>query len=380
MTRHQAASRSKARVLVVDDDAEVRTVLVRAMQTLGHAVSEAADGTTALAVAQGHDLILMDVQMPGMSGFDVVARIRKTESGASLPILMITGQAGHAERLRALRAGANDFIGKPFDFAELRLRCGWLLTLKQAHDAIARHNAELEQAVRERTVDLERALDGERRGAAALQEAHLDTIRRLVTATEFRDSDTAAHIRRIGALAEQLALADGWRPGEARDLYHAAQMHDVGKVGVPDAILLKRGPLDLDERRAMEQHTIIGHRILRDSPSSLLQLGAVIALAHHERWDGTGYPQRLTGPSIPRPARITAIVDFFDALTSDRPYRSARPVAETVDVMRDERGRHFDPDLLDHFLVFVERSMPWAPAGVDHPDSETPPDAAGGPG
>ncbi len=344
--------KSQPRVLVVDDNGQVRAVLARAMQSLGYAVEQAADGEAALdKVGAGIDLILLDAQMPGMSGFDVVASIRAGSTGLAIPILMITGNAGHEERMRAIRAGANDFIGKPFDYAELRLRCNWLLALKEAHDTIARHNVLLEEAVAERTLALQRALGEAQTAHEEVLEAHLDTIRRLVAAAEFRDHDTAMHIRRIGDYAEELALAAGWSQSDARCIFHAAQMHDVGKVGVPDAILLKPGPLDADERRVMQLHTTIGHQILRDSPSPVIRLGAEIALSHHERWDGTGYPHGLAGGAIPVQARVTAIVDFFDALTSDRPYRKAFTAEETVRMMKEERGRHFDPGLLDIFLA-----------------------------
>jgi putative two-component system response regulator len=205
----------------------------------------------------------------------------------------------------------------------------------------------LERLVEERTATLKSALGRLESATSQLAVARDETVRAFARATEVRDLETGGHIERMsrycGVLAEPFGL-------HVPSIRSASQMHDIGKIGVPDSVLLKKGPLTMAERRVMERHTTIGYDLLRDSESELLKYGAVIALTHHERWDGNGYPAQLSGSDIPVEGRIAAVADVFDALTTDRVYRGAIPVGDAVDVMREERGRHFDPDILDHFL------------------------------
>jgi putative two-component system response regulator len=244
----------------------------------------------------------------------------------------------------------NDFVTKPFDVTELRLRSSWLLRLKEARDAIRRHRADLEETVEERTHALRKSLEATAEAQRGTHEAHLDTIRRLVIAAEYKDRDTAAHIERIGRYAEALGRAVGLAPRDVEILRHAAPMHDVGKIGIPDAVLLKPGKLDDDEWAVMKQHTTIGARILSDSPSKVLQVGEIIAQTHHEKWDGSGYPEGLEGEAIPLEGRICAVADVFDALTSNRHYRDGFPNDVVYDMMESQRGRHFDLTVLDAFF------------------------------
>jgi putative two-component system response regulator len=267
-----------------------------------------------------------------------------------LPIIMVTGLDSREDRLRAVEAGVNDFIAKPFELTELRVRCASLLRLKLATDAIKRHRSELEQTVQKRTADLRLALEGMAEAQRSTYAAHLDTIRRLVIAAEYKDRDTAAHIERIGLYSELIAATLGLAPGEVEVIRYAAPMHDVGKIGTPDAVLLKPGGLDPDEWAIMKQHTAIGARILHGSPSPVLQAGEVIALSHHERWDGSGYPGGLRGAAIPLAGRICAVADVFDALTSSRHYRDALPNDVVWEMMQTQRGRHFNAEVLDAFL------------------------------
>jgi len=262
---------------------------------------------------------------------------------------MVTGNTSQEDRLRAVKAGANDFVAKPVDETELHVRTNSLLERKEAQDAVKRQKEDLERQVEKRTADLRKALDNMASAQRLTNEAHLDTITRLVLAAEYKDVDTAQHIQRVSHIGELLGLRLILPPHEIELLRIAIPMHDVGKLGIPDHILLKPGKLDDAEFGVMKQHTEIGGRILNGSPSELLQAGETIALAHHEKWDGTGYPNGLKGNDIPLWGRICAVADVFDALTSERPYKKAFDVDRAVGIIKEGRGTHFDPELVDIF-------------------------------
>lgn len=338
-------------VLIVDDRTSGRTAMEALVSSLGYHVETARDGLEALArIRLGVDLVLLDLVMPGMDGFEVTSRIRYEYDHASLPIIVVSGLGERDDRVRALELGANDFVTKPIDPLELRVRMRTLLEMKAAGDALRRQQAHLEERVEERTRALRQALDDLVEATRRTEAAHRDTLYRLALAAEFKDEDTAAHLQRISSycrlLGEKLRLA----PGEIEVLTLAAPMHDVGKIGVPDSVLLKPGRLDDDEWVLMRQHPLIGGRLLANSGSRLLQMGEVIALHHHEKWDGSGYPHGRSGEDIHIWGRICAVADVFDALTSVRPYKRALTVEEAVGVMREGRGAHFDPHVLDLFL------------------------------
>jgi len=339
-----------ARILVVDDQPEPRRALGRVLEALGYHTEAAVDGEEALAkLPRGFDLVTLDAEMPLVDGFEVARRIRQNPATFNLPIIMVTGLAGRADRLRAFEAGVNDFLVKPFDLDEVRLRVHWLLKLKDAHDQLARHADELEMLVDQRTADLRQSLAETVAAERRTQEAHLDTIRRLVLAAEYKDYDTAAHIERIGRMSGITAEALGLPPREVDLIRLSTPMHDVGKIGVPDGILLKPGPLTADEWEIMRRHTVMGERLLAESPSELMQMGARVARSHHERWDGAGYPDGITGEAIPIVARICAVADVFDALATERRYRSALPLATVWGMMESEGAGHFDPQVLAAF-------------------------------
>ncbi len=341
----------RKRVLVVDDDRDGRRTLARVLRSFGHDVETARDGLEGIAkLDRDIDLVLLDAAMPGMDGYAVAARIRGDHAYGDLPIIMVTGLNGREDRLRAVEVGVNDFIAKPFDITELRLRSTWLLKMKEATDALKRHRAELEETVAERTVALRSALEETATAHRDTKAAHLDTIRRLVLAAEYKDRDTAAHIERIGLYCECLGRQLPLSPRDIEVIRHASPMHDVGKLGIPDAILLKPGKLTAAEWEVMKEHTIIGAHILSGSPSELLRAGAVIALCHHEWWDGSGYPHGLAGDEIPLFARICAVADYFDAVTTDRAYRKALANHTVYEMMAAARGTHFDPKVLDGFM------------------------------
>jgi len=340
------------RVLAADDQEETRRVLQRALTALGYEVEVASDGIEALAkLPLGADLVLVDARMPGLDGFEVARRIRADREHGDLPIIMVTGLDSREDRLRAVEAGVNDFIAKPFELTELRVRTESLLRLKEATDALKQHRAELEQTVAKRTGDLRLALEGMAEAQRNTYAAHLDTIRRLVIAAEYKDRDTAAHIERIGVYSELIATRLNLPPGEVEIIRHASPMHDVGKIGIPDAVLLNPRKLDAQEWEIMKTHTTIGARILHGSPSPVLKAGETIALSHHERWDGSGYPAGLRGEDIPLAGRICAVADVFDALTNNRHYRDALPNETVWEMLQSERARHFDPGVLDVFLA-----------------------------
>lgn len=345
-------------VLVVDDDEQVRTLHSRLLKSLGYRVETAADGVEALAkLALGIDLVLLDGQMPNMDGFEVASHIRarEAEHGGFLPIVMVSGLTGRSQHRRALEVGINDFVSKPIDGDELHLRIHWLLDLKRAHDRLNERSVSLERSVETRTMALRNALEQMSDARREIYDAHLDTIRRLTIAAEFKDQDTGDHIVRIGHYARVVAEALGTAPGFVETITHAAPLHDVGKLGIPDAILLKPGRLDEEELRVMRTHALLGAALLSDSKSKVIQMGKRIAEAHHERWDGRGYPHGIAGDDIPLEARICAVVDVFDALTMDRPYRGALPTDEVLVMMQAEAGAHFDPRVLSVFLANLDQ-------------------------
>jgi putative two-component system response regulator len=346
------------RILVVDDVEQNLALLGGLVRALGYEVETARDGLEALAkLALGVDLVLLDVMMPGLDGYEVARRVRADPRTHDLPIILVTVLDSREDRVKAIQAGASDFIAKPVDKTELLARISSQLKLKEAQDELKRGRAELEERVAQRTAALRRTLEETADANRRTWAAHVDTIRRLVLAAELKDPDIARHILRISRYSVALAKALRMSPGETEVLGHAVTMHDVGKIGIPDAILFKRGALDAEERAVMESHTLIGSRILADSPSELMRRGQVVALTHHERWDGTGYPRRLRGEEIPLEARICAVVDVFDAMTTARPYRVALPLEEAIAEMRRGKGLHFDPRLLDLFMDRLDEML-----------------------
>jgi len=339
------------RILIVDDVELNRELLEDMVASLGHKPEMARDGVEALAKLKlDIDLVLLDVMMPVMDGFEVARRIRQDPDTSDLPIVMVTALTSKEDRLLSVQAGANDFITKPVDKTELQVRTESLLKMKEAQDAIKRHRAMLEETVQKRTASLRKALEETAEAQRRTHRAHLDTIKRLAIASEYKDEDTAAHIHRMSNYCAMIARILHLLPGEVELILHASPMHDVGKIGVPDTILLKPGKLDKDEWDIIKQHSTMGSRILIGSSSELLQAGEVIALSHHEKWDGSGYPKGLKGEDIPFMGRITAVADVFDALTSERPYKKAFSNEKAYEILREGRGTQFDPKVLDAFF------------------------------
>ena len=335
-------------VLVVDDEEVVRRVLAKFLRNMGHTALVAEDGVEALAkLSPEVDLIYLDCELPGADGVELTRLIREQQEYAAIPIIMISGHGDRSTRIRALAAGVNDFLTKPFDTVELRLRTDTLLQLKHSRETLEQQRANLESLVAERSAAVNKALGEVERQRDQLRQAHQETLDRLALAAEYKDRDTASHIHRVGGLCALLAQRWGCEPDEVELIRMAAPLHDVGKLGIPDDILMAPRRLTPEEREIMEGHAEIGARILGGSDSEVLRAAEEIARAHHEWWDGSGYPRGLRGEEIPLPGRITAVADVFDALTSRRPYKKAFTNDESLDIMRKGRGTQFQTELFD---------------------------------
>ena len=348
------AKLASAGILVVDDEQQNVSLIERLLQREGF--TNVTGSTEPQRVVDlfheiAPDLLVLDLNMPFLDGFGVMEALAPhVPPDAYFPILVITGDATAEARHRALSMGAKDFLNKPIDRTEVVLRVRNLLQTRFLHMELQVQNVLLEDKVRKRTENLAQAVRDLERSHEAIRLSQEETVRRLAMAAELRDDDTGQHVHRMSGYVALLAERVGV-PAERRELIRlASQMHDVGKIGIPDAVLLKPGPLDKDERAIIETHSQIGFDILRDSHSELLRTGALIALTHHERFDGTGYPRGLKGREIPIEGRLATIADVFDALTSDRVYRKAFSVEESVDMMAKGRGTQFDAELLDVFL------------------------------
>ena len=342
---------SPKRILIVDDDQVTRAVTQALVAAQGYETELAADGIEGLAkVRLGIDLVLLDVVMPGLDGFEVCRRIRRDPAGRDVPVIMLTSMASLDDRLNAVEAGANDFIAKPVDETEFRIRSASLLKLKDTQDALKSYQAHLEELVKQRTASLRAALEQMAEAQRVAYLAHLDTVERLAIVAEYKDRVTARHIERMSHYCAVIAQGLKLPPGEVELIQHASRMHDLGKIAVPDVILGKPSGLDAPEWVVMREHATIGGSILANSTSELLQAGRVIALSHHERWDGKGYPLGLVGEDIPLWGRICAVADTFDAVTSERSYKPAYSNDIALRILREESGKQFDPRIVEVFI------------------------------
>jgi putative two-component system response regulator len=347
----------QAHILVVDDEAANLRLLEHVLRSTGY---ECITTTTSPEEALQHiersvfDLILLDLHMPGMSGYDLLRRVREHDTSMHTPVLVLTADVSREARERALGLGARDFLTKPFDRIEAGLRVRNLLEVRALHRQLEDHNSLLEKRVRERTAELWKALQAVERKELEIRRGQAETVMRLAIAAEYRDDDTAQHIHRMSRYCRALAQAAGIEEQAVELIGVASVMHDVGKIGIPDAILLKPGGLTKTERETMQEHARIGYQILSGSDSKLLQMAARIALSHHERWDGRGYPEGRVGTDIPVEARVAAIADVFDAITTDRVYRKAMPFPKAIAVLQEGKDSQFDPGLIDTFFEHMD--------------------------
>ncbi len=327
-------------VVILDDQSVSRMILEELIQSIDTNIhiESFADPIEALDWAKhnAHDLVITDYKMPNMDGVEFTRWLRKIPSRADIPIVVITCMNEKSVRYRALEAGATDFLIKPFDHYECKARCRNLLKLR-SQQAIIKDRAQwLEDEISKKTSDIE--------------QREKDTLLRLARAGEYRDEETGTHVTRMSKYATIIASELGFSESKCDTIRHAAPMHDIGKIGIPDHILLKPGKLNPDEMKIIQSHTTIGYEILRDSPSDYLQTGAVIALAHHERYDGTGYPLKISGNNIPIEARIVSIADVFDALLSERPYKKPWSMERALGFIKEQKGKQIDPDCVDAFF------------------------------
>ena len=337
---------SKARILIIDDEPSNLDLLQRVLERAGftrvNATTDSREAATRY-VDFRPDLILLDLHMPHLDGLAVMDQLNQIAEATYLPILIMTGDTTQEARRDALSRGAKDFLQKPFSSDEVLLRIGTLLETRFLYLQIQSQNQMLEAKVRERTRELEAS--------------QIETIERLAKAAEFRDDNTGQHTQRVAQMAALIATQVGLPDSQVALIRRAAPLHDVGKIGIPDSILLKLGKLTPSEFALVKTHTEIGARILSGSRFPILRLAEEIAFSHHERWDGHGYVG-MSKEAIPLAGRMVAVADVFDALTQKRPYKEAWPIDQAIAEIDRQRGRQFDPALVDAFLRIIERRDP----------------------
>ncbi len=312
--------------LLVVDDEPVNLQILRGILQQDYRLQFARDGQKALELALGEkpDLILLDVMMPGMTGLETCQKLKQNQATASIPVIFVTALSDPADEAEGFAVGAVDYLTKPVSPPIVKARIKTHLSLVKVEE---------------------------------LEKTRLQIILKLGKAAEFKDNETGMHVIRMSHYAKELAIAAGHSLAFADDLLNAAPMHDIGKIGIPDSILRKPGPLDADEWKIMQTHAEIGAQIMGDEESSLLKMAAIIALCHHEKWDGSGYPRHLKGEQIPLVARLVAIADVFDALTSVRPYKKAWTIDAAFTQIQNDAGKHFDPELVNLFISIKDKIL-----------------------
>ncbi len=333
----------EAQVLIIDDLRTNIFIIEKMLKSGGykniHAITDPREAVSAYLRVKP-DIVLLDLMMPYMDGFEILEAFKKLDPKGFLSVIILTANDDMINRNRALSLGARDFLGKPFDQVEALNRIHNILETRILYNKLHNEKMTLEQKVDERTQEL--------------YESQVETATRLAKAGEFRDNETGYHDLRVGKYAEVMAKAYGINQKQADNLRYTVPLHDIGKIGIPDHILLKPGKLNEEEWEYMKSHTVIGAQILEGGKSEFVNQAEIIARTHHEKWNGTGYPQGLSGDSIPIEGRISAICDVFDALVSNRPYKNAWSIEKAVEHIEKQKGEHFDPDLVDVFLEKID--------------------------
>ena len=335
--------KASARILIMDDQELNIDVLCRILGRAGyHSVRSLTDPRQFMStfIEYAPDLVLLDLHMPVRDGFAILGDLAPHLRNGFLPVLILTGDPSPESKHSALSLGAKDFLAKPFDPGEVLLRIQNLLETRSLYVSLQGTNLELEARVLERTRDLDKSQS--------------EVLERLAGAAEFRDGETSRHTERVGEISGRIASVLGFDPDYAEMIRFAARLHDIGKIGIPDAILLKPGKLSADEFKVMATHTVIGARILAGGSSEVVTLAERIALSHHEKWDGSGYPHRLRGECIPVEARIVSVADVLDALSYSRPYREAWDRDSVLAFIESEAGTHFDPQVVAALFTIPE--------------------------
>ena len=333
----------RARILIVEDDRTSLRLIKAILKDAGFKnirVMSNAKGIVETYSRFQPDLLILDLNLPGIDGFEAMKRLKAIDPEDYLPILVISGENEENVHLSALNAGAKDFLSKPYDRSKVLLRSRNLIEVRLLHCEVKDKNKELERMVRERTKEL--------------RDSRIDVLRRLSSAAEFRDTETGQHIIRMSRYAVALARKLGMKESECELLLNASPLHDVGKIAIPDRILIKPGALTPEEWEVMKTHAVVGGRLLSGGDSAFLRMAEAIALTHHERWDGAGYPRGLRGEEIPLVGRICAVCDVFDALTSQRPYKKPWPFEEAIKEIKRLSGSYFDPKVVEAFLEIVQ--------------------------
>ncbi|MFA6192582.1 MAG: HD domain-containing phosphohydrolase [Sulfurimonas sp.] len=339
-------------VLLCDDELMNRKVASKILEKEGFSVIEAQNGKEAIEVLKHKkiDLILMDLMMPVMDGYEATKIIKENDEFSTIPLIIISALSDKEAITKGLELGADEYLTKPFDIVEFRLRVKNAVKIGIYQNMLKEHKSLLEFQVKEKTKELQNAL-------IEVQKSEKDIISILSKTAEYRDNETSAHTIRVGEMAALIAKKFGWCEEDVELIRLAALMHDIGKVGIEDSVLLKPGKLDEEEFTIMKTHSAIGHSILSQKETPLLKLAAEIAHSHHEKYNGQGYPRGLSGDEIPLCGAIVAVVDVFDALLSERPYKKAFTLEKALEIIKNDSGTHFNPIVVAHFLESLDEIL-----------------------